>query len=646
MTRGREHRWSDEAPVIRRLDPATPLRDPVEAREAQTQRIARVGRVAMIALSLIFAVTLARVVQLQVAPGERLEQHITDRMSGRSEFAARGDLLDRRGRLLATTRIGRRLFVDPTLLPQPYDETIVRLSRAAGLEVDQVGERIMRALDANIERRSDGQSPIRYTPLSSVLSDAAVDNVRDLDMPGVHLEKRPVRESVAGASVAAMVGKVGFENAGLLGAEYALNARLTEEDGRLAYVHDARGRPLWIEAGAYQSPAHGDPIRLSVDLTLQQMVRAELERGLEEADAAAGRAIVVDPWTGEILSMVDLYRRIDGLAELTEENLGEKGELLEEVRYRAVRPDPGRDVHPALGRNRCVEDVYEPGSTFKPFIWSTATELELCDPEETFDTEDGRWTTPFGRYLEDVVKRDEMTWTEVLVNSSNIGMAKAGLRMSPRQMREAVLRFGFGDKTGVALPGEATGLVTSLKDWSDYTRTSVPMGYEVAVTPVQIVRAFSAFARSGDLAGSLPSIRITAPTKDDASSEMVYRVLPAWVARLARLTMRGVAENLDVLMKRRGQMDFTPRYDLFGKSGTAKIARPDGKGYFEQYCSSFIAGAPVDSPRLVVLVVIDDPGPEQIASRHHYGSAVAGPVVRRIVEKALPYLGVGGTSDE
>ncbi|MEC9374679.1 MAG: penicillin-binding transpeptidase domain-containing protein, partial [Planctomycetota bacterium] len=277
---------------------------------------------------------------------------------------------------------------------------------------------------------------------------------------------------------------------------------------------------------------------------------------------------------------------------------------------------------------------------FKPFIWSVATELELCKHEQVFDKHGGRWYTPFGRYLEDVVKRDEQTWLEVLINSSNIGMAQAGLRMPPRQMRDAVTRFGFGSRTGLGLPGESVGLVTDLKNWSDYTRTSVPMGYEVAVTPVQMVRAFSAFARSGEMAGSLPPVRLTALPVDDPAPDMVYRVLPPWVAELARSTMRGVAKNLDTLMKQRGQMDFEPQYDLFGKSGTAKIARPDGRGYFEQYCSSFIAGAPVDNPRLVVLVVIDDPGPERVRNRAHYGSAVAGPVVRRIVERTLPYLGI------
>jgi cell division protein FtsI/penicillin-binding protein 2 len=245
-----------------------------------------------------------------------------------------------------------------------------------------------------------------------------------------------------------------------------------------------------------------------------------------------------------------------------------------------------------------------------------------------------------------------MTWREVLINSSNIGMVKVTSRMSFEDLRNGVVRFGFGKRTGIGLPGESTGLVTSLKAWSKYSQTSVATGYEVAVTPVQMVRAFSTFARTGELAGTLPPITLRAVPADAAAGGVApgVRVLPARIAELTRDTMRGVTKNLDERITRKDDQVHL-RYEAFGKSGTAEIPlgppppgkkRPRGSdGYFQdQYNTSFIAGGPVEEPRVVVLVVIDDPGPSLVAARKHYGAATAGPVVRRIMERTLSYLGV------
>ncbi len=312
----------------------------------------------------------------------------------------------------------------------------------------------------------------------------------------------------------------------------------------------------------------------------------------------------------------------------------------------ALKPDPGRDVHPALARNRCVEDVYEPGSTFKPFVWATVTELGIFTLDDVIDTEGGVWNTPYGRHIEDVVRRDRMTWTEVLINSSNIGMSKSVEKLSHQQLHDAVRRFGFGRRTGVELPGEATGLVTSMRDWSKYTQTSVAFGYEVAVTPIQMARAFCGFARGGDLAGTLPAARLEPP--HEGENAIVHRVMDPGVAETARHTLVHVARKAEERLARLTR-ETGWRYIMFGKSGTARIALgapPEGKrrprgfsGYLDgQYHSSFVAGAPVEDPRLVVVVVIDDPGP-RLARPDRFGAAVAAPVARRVLERGLTYLG-------
>lgn len=611
--------------------------------ETQARLIQVVGMIALIAMTVCFGGVLLRVAQLQMAPTPDLAEHIEDRVMARKELGPRGDLLDRRGRLLAGTSVGRRVFVDPTLFPEPYDANVVRLAQAIGIEPMVVGERVLSRIEENKRRLAEGRRPVRYVSLGGILDAWAVEQVQKLNLAGVAMEDRSVRDTPAGDVSAALVGKVGVDHDGLLGAERSFDKALDSSDGKLEYVHDARGRALWIEAGGYVSPQRGRDLRLSVDLALQEIASEELARGCDEADAAGGRAIVFDPATGEVLAMVNHYRDVPGLR--TPKPRGTRKEDADPssgVRFAVIPADPARLIHPAMGRNRCVEDAYEPGSTFKPYMWSTVTELGLAKPEETIDTGNGRWHTAYGRLLEDVVELSKQTWSEVLVNSSNIGMVKVCERLSFKQAHDAITRFGFGRRTGIDLPGESTGMVTSLRNWTKYTQTSVSMGYEVAVTPVQMVRAFSAFARDGEHAGTMPHIRLVASEPGIAPDEASpVRAVAPWAAQLARGSMKHVGENLDARLIRGKKLDNPPKYDMFGKSGTAKVARPDGRGYYErQYRVSFIAGAPFDRPKIVVLVVIDDPGPERIRTRTHYGSYVAGPIVRRIVERSLAYMGV------
>jgi len=621
--------------------------------------VARTAVMLLVVLLGGLGVMLGRVAQLQVSPPEALRAHMGERLSTLTEPARRGDIVDRRGRVMALTHFGARCFVDPVRLRVPIDADVVALAGALGLKPEDVGARLAAAMSENQRRREakeagdPGAKPeIRFVPLGGVLEDHRVDTLRRLGIPGVHLETRSVREVVADDLVASLLGKVGFDNDGLMGAEKLLDKRLEPQDGRLEYVRDARGKALWVEPGGYRPPQRGEDVRLSLDLQLQRIALEELNRGVVEADAQGGRCVIFDPATGEILAMADVIRPVAEAVVYDFERAIPKDNGLHGTRYVTIGYSPASLKYPELARNRCVEDVYEPGSTFKPFMWSAVTELGLAKPDELFDTHGGKWETPYGRAISDVVKKGVQTWREVLVNSSNIGMILGTMRLTAVQMRDAVVKFGFGRRTGLGLPGEATGLVTSQKDWSKYTHTSVATGYEVAVTPVQMVRAFSVFARTGDRAGTMPPITLMAAPEDAGrGAEVTKRVLPARVATQVRETLRGVTANLDRKLAAKNPPEAGWKYELFGKSGTAEIPltkpppgkkRPKGSdGYFSgQYNSSFIAGGPVEEPRLVCLVVIDDPGPQLVRERRHYGAATAGPVVRRVMERSLSYLGV------
>jgi cell division protein FtsI/penicillin-binding protein 2 len=269
----------------------------------------------------------------------------------------------------------------------------------------------------------------------------------------------------------------------------------------------------------------------------------------------------------------------------------------------------------------------------KTFVWATVTEMGRADPGEIIQTpENGPHRTGYGRLVRDVHSHGAISWRDVLVRSSNAGMSMAVERLGHDELREAIGRFGFGAETGCGVPGESPGLVTPPSRWSRYTQTSVAMGHEIAVTPVQLVTAFSAFARDGTLA----PIRITAEDPGGMPFAFRRRACSEAVADLVRRVLR------QVVVEGTGRPAQSQRYRLFGKSGTAQLPDPVNGGYHEnRYVANFIAGAPLKEPRVVVLCVIDDPD----KSRGHYGGRVAGPIVRDIIDETLEYLGVPPDND-
>ncbi len=610
-----------------------------------SRRADRVGLLAGIVITVMFVGLLARVVQLQVDPPEQLRGHIDQRVSAMKSFAPRGDIVDRRNRLLASTRVGYRLTVDPAEFPQPYDDSLRRLVSAASLDASVAGERLFMRLARNEHAKQTGGAMSRYVRLSDLLDDAQVEAVRALRMRGVHLEMMSVREGPGAEVAAAILGRVDSEDSGQFGAERMFDPALESAQGQIRYVRDARGRGLWIERGGTTLPMPGESIRLSIDAALQDIAEEELLRSVLDADAQGGRLLLLDPHTGEVLALVDFIRDMDGRLL----PWGERSGMAEDAalggpRRTIIQPDPLRLIHPGAGRNRNFTDLYEPGSTFKAFTWAVMTSAGIAKPDEMFKTGGQYWRTPYGRQIRDAFGKNEQTWREVLVNSSNIGMSMAAERMDRRAMRESLERFGFEEITGVGLPGEISGGMTSMRDWRNYTQTSVSFGQEVALTPAQLARAFCAFARVGQDAGTLPTLTLRAaddgPGAGDSSSLIVQRAIDPNAVALAREAMSVVAQRAVENMKRQKLEGITDDYRLFGKSGTAQVSLKGERGYLpDQYISSFVAGAPYESPRLVCLVTIDDPSPLLVRKRQHFGSWVAAPAVKRVMERSLRYLG-------
>jgi len=631
---------------------------------------------------------LYRVYDLQTNPDPRLADIAGIRTKALVEPGRRGMIVDRIGRPVAVTDFGSALIIDPVDFPgrrRNFDSAIVALAECLSI-ADQpelikkiVGDPLMTAAKRNFGRwAAAGWTPgdtkmprpkvkglDRYVHIGDVvLSDRAVEAVtrmqadKDRRLTGLFLVPRPVRQLLSPELIAPIVGQVGIDDKtrkeiGKFGVELRAESREVQpESGRIEYARDAAGKPLWVVSDGYTAAVNGQNIRLAIDLELQRMLIDELERGVDDAGAAGGRAVMIDVITGEVVALHDTVRDVgatpyDFKTIITKR---EKGVKHHGPRWRVIKPDEGaRASVPNARRNRCVEDIYEPGSTFKPFMWSMVMANGYANLTDSVETGHNPWHAPDGRTLTDVTKRDSMTVRDVLVNSSNIGMVKLTQRLSPEQMHEAAIEFGFGRRTGIELPGETPGVVTSLSKMNQSARVSMAIGHQISVTPVQMVRAFSAFCRTGDDAGTIPDIHIvTTPKAGELPFRDARRVLAPTIAGMTRGVMRGVMHKVDENMKKAGEEGW--RYELFGKSGTAQIPIGDRDGrqipkgsigyYAGQYFSSFIAGGPYEQPRLAMIVVIDDPSPKMVEEVRYYGSLVAGPVVRRTMDRALAYLGV------
>jgi len=544
----------------------------------------------------MFVVVLGRVTSLQVAPPQLLIDNTPRVDSVSSELSRRGDILDRRGRVLATSRVGYRLFADPSLVDM---QTLDQVSASLGARLG-IGARV-------IYQAISDRAETRYAKVVDVLSDAQYESIRAHlpELKGFGVQPVLVRENPYSGLGASFIGKVGVDHVGLSGAEALFNAALRNTDGNLRYLRDVHRSALWINPSGYEPAVDGTDVRLSIDIEIQRIAEEELAKKVDEVRANAGRVLIVDPQTGEILAIAETQR--------------------------PSRPgvEPYLDqktiaAEPALARIRCATDPWEPGSIFKPFVWSVATELGVARRNEVIDTHNGAWRVA-GGVIHDTFPYRSLTWDAVLVKSSNIGMSTVALRMKRAQLESVFSRFGFNSITGCGLAGENTGLPP--RGWSLMTQTNVSFGQGVAVTPLQMVRAFCAFARDG----TLPMLTIRSiHDSQGIQATMEQRAISEKTAHITREVMRRLMWDGTGKAANDGA-----QYRMFGKSGTAQMHKKKGGYYDDRYLISMIAGAPLDNPKLVVLVNIEDPDP----AVDHLGGKVCGPVVRDIMNRTLAYLG-------
>lgn len=517
-------------------------------------------------------VLLVRAFQLQVLEGERWRERAALQQQKTIEVAApRGAILDRDGVPLALSQEVYRVAVAPRELEDA--------ERAAALLAEVLGVPRKAA-------RGVVHSSRPWVVLPGIYSPAVRERLGGVT--GIHFQRELRRFYPHGELARSLLGDVDARGFGAGGVEQEFDEVLRGTPGREVVARDANGRPIPGESWLVREPRAGRDVVLTIDLELQEIGHQALKEAISATGAVGGDLLITEPWSGEILAMVSL--RSDGRRSLS-----------------------------------AVTTPYEPGSTLKPFTVSALLAEGLASLEDTVDAEGGVWTVG-SRTLRDVHPYGKITLADALRVSSNIGIAKLAAAL-PSGVQYRYLRdFGFGSPTGIRLPGEAPGTLRRPREWSLYSPASLAIGYEIAVTPVQMAMAYGALANGGVLLEP----RIVREVRDGLGRPL--ELFPPRIVR--RVVPRSVTEQVngllaDVVEQGTGKQAELPTFTVAGKTGTSRYHGGRGRYEWGSYQASFVGFFPAEAPQLVVFVKLDRP------RGVYYGGLTAAPVTRATLEAVL-----------
>ena len=563
--------------------------------ESKTRPDASIRRALFVAAFIVFwmlAIS-ARLVYLQVSQHDHLGERARNQQQQAIETTAqRGTLVDRQGRELARSIQTESVFVDASKLEDAGDVKCVTAQLASVLKIEE--KSIARKLEEARTKNS------KFVWVARRLPAEQASRIRGWGLPGVNFRSEPQRFYPNGSIAAHVLGFVGIDGMGLGGVEQFYNAKITGEPGRLFLEKDSDGNSY----ESFEIPGKpGQTIVLTLDHSIQYRAEQSLLAAVAKSRAKSGTAIVLDPRTGEILALAN-----------------------------APTFDPNKpgDARPEARANWALQNIYEPGSTFKIVSFSAAIEKGLVRPDDRIDCQMGGITVA-GRRIRDHHAFGSLTITEALAKSSNVAAIKLGLRVGDPTMYEYITRFGFGSRTGIELPGETPGLLRPVSRWQQSSIGSIAIGQEIGVTPLQMAAAFGALANDGvRMAPHLVrEIRTPTGTTVYQANPEQRRVVNAETARALRRMLESVTLNGTAKL---AQLN---GYTAAGKTGTAQKIDPKTKTYSHtKHVASFVGFAPVENPAVVIIVVIDEPGGA------YHGGDVAAPVFRDIAEQIVPDLGI------
>jgi cell division protein FtsI/penicillin-binding protein 2 len=562
-----------------------PVPDPDRARQSTVRR--RVLAVAVVFASWVTAIE-ARLVYLQVYRQADLSARAERQQRRTIEVPAkRGEILDRQGRVLAYSVGADSIYAVPPEIVDP-NRTIAAL---CGVLRDCTREFRAGVLERMRKQRA-------FVWVRRQVSPEEARGIEALHLEGIGLLKESRRFYPSKAIAAHVLGYVGLDNTGLGGIELAYDRFIRGRPGTALVQTDARRHAF---SRTERPPTTGSSVELTIDQVLQWVAERELKAGVRERRAASGTVIIMDPWTGEILAMANVP---------------------------TFNPNKFGGAKPAELRNRAIQDIYEPGSTFKVVTASAALEEKVIRPHDSIDVSQG-YIRIGSRRIEDVHRYNVLTFNDVIVKSSNVGAIKVGLKLGPERLNRYVRRFGFGRTLSPDLTGEERGIVWS--QLNDSALASVSMGYQIGVTPLQMATAVSSVANGGQL---LEPRIVRAIHGADGRVTIQPKALRRTIQEDTAAQLTSIME--EVVERGTAQAAKIEGFTIAGKTGTAaKLV--NGQYSKSDYMSSFVGFVPSRKPVATILVVIDSP------RGAYYGGAVAAPVFRRIAEATLRHFGVPPT---
>jgi len=542
------------------------------------------------ALSLAFTALGVRLIQLHVMRHSELAQlAAANRELVVHRPGRRGEIRDCNGNLLANSQSVRIVAADPSITATRASDLAQQL--APLLKMDQP------TLVAKLS------SPGRYVRLKTKVDEDTAQQIRTLKLKGICFEDQLLRSYPNGILASHVLGFVDADHRGVQGIEASMQNYLEATDGYEVIERDRKGREIRALRSEDIGPRDGFNVVLTIDQVIQHIAETELDKAMAENHPQAGVIIVSRPKTGEILAM-------------------------------SCRPtfdpnNPGGSPADAR-RNRCISDVAEPGSTFKVVVCSGALNDGLVTLGDQFDCENGAFLYA-GRMLHDAHPYGVLSVEEILYHSSNIGAAKIALRVGPSRLCNYITQFGLGRKTGIALPAEVSGIVHPLSQWNKLSITRIPMGHEVAVTPMQMLMVLNAVANGGRLMKPL-IVKSIVNTDEKTLLEFQPQQVNQCVTPRASMLMTTALRKV-VTPDGTAPKAAVPGYDVAGKTGTAQ--KIENGQYVRKYYSSFVGYMPASDPEISILVSLDDP-----AGGAYYGGSVSGPVFRAVAEQVLQYLSI------
>jgi cell division protein FtsI/penicillin-binding protein 2 len=544
----------------------------------------------------LFSVFSFRLIYLQMVRHDYYAELAADKNVAKQPiYAERGAIYDANNEVLAQNVPVETVVADATLINN-RKALIPLLAGALKLSPNEIGEKV--------------GGDRRYVVLKRGFpEEEALSLGKKLDeqkLHGIHFDRDIVRLYPNGSMLCHVIGFSDFDHHGIQGVEASMDQYLRGQDGYRFIERDRTGKEIVLYRGQERAPRNGYQVRLTIDLNLQNIVENELDAAMREFTPKKATIILMRPQTGEILAM-------------------------------ANRPNFDLNLRSAAKpeemKNRAIIDMMEPGSTFKIVTASAALNEGKVKLDTMINCENGPWLFG-GRLLHDHKYFGEISVQDVLVKSSNIGAAKIALMLGEQKFYQYIRSFGFGDRTGIELPGEIGGMVHPPQAWSKISITRIPMGHEVGVTPLQMIMAMATVANRGQLIAPRIVKSITSEDGTVISSlkpTVVRQVISEETAAQLTLALRGVVSDRGTAAGAA-----VPGFTISGKTGTAQKVDPNGGYEKGKEVVSFTGFMPSEHPAFVGLVVLDEAHTK--TAEENYGGKVAGPIFARVAEKAARYL--------